>query len=114
MQWQADTPIYLQLRQQIVDSILSGQFKEGDAIPSIRQVSADYALNHLTVAKAFQLLVDEGVLEKRRGVGMFVKSGARDALAEAEKARFLEEEWPKIRQRIQKLGIDWEVLKRHE
>lgn len=109
-QWSDDQPIYRQLRDRIVGLILKGAFKEGEAIPSVRTVSSEYHINHLTVAKAYQSLVDEGLVEKRRGLGMFVIQGARDKVLDVEKQQFLTVEIPKLLQRIDQLGITPEEL----
>jgi GntR family transcriptional regulator len=110
MKWTDGQAIYLQLKEKIISGILDGVFKEGTSIPSVRKVSEDYQINHLTVAKAYQLLVDEGVLEKRRGVGMFVNVGAKKVLKARERKRFLQEEWPVIKEKMQRLGLNWEDL----
>jgi GntR family transcriptional regulator len=110
MKWEDDKPIYLQLKEKVIAGVLEGVFKEGEVIPSIRQVSEEYRLNHLTVAKAYQALVDEHVLEKRRGLGMFVKKGAEKALKAREKKQFLQVEWPKIKQRIKQLDFNLKEL----
>ena len=109
-QWNDDQPIYRQLRDRMVGLILDGAFVEGDAIPSVRTVSADYQINHLTVSKAYQALVDEGLVEKRRGLGMFVITGAQGKILKAEKAQFLTVELPKLIQRIEQLGISKQEL----
>ena len=110
MEWDEKTPIYLQIKDKVKHSILDGSMPEGDAVPSIRQVSMQYHINPLTVSKSYQLLVDDGVLEKRRGLGMFVKEGAQQRLLEKEKSHFLEMEWPDILLRIQRLGLVAEEL----
>ena len=110
MKWQGDQPIYLQLKEKIVAGILEGVFPEGEALPSIRQVAVDYQLNHITIAKAYQLLVEEGLLEKRRGLGMFVNKGAQQNLLKSERARFLDKEWPLIYKRVKRLHIKIEDL----
>ena len=110
MEWDDQTPIYLQIKDKVKHSILDGSTPEGDPVPSIRQVSMQYHINPLTVSKSYQLLVDDGVLEKRRGLGMFVCEGARQRLFDEEKSRFLELEWPKIRMRIARLGLAAEEL----
>jgi GntR family transcriptional regulator len=95
--------------------ILEGVLKEGDAIPSVRTVATDYRLNHLTVLRAYQELVDEDLVEMRRGRGMFVNAGARDLLMRSERQKFLEEEWPRIREKIQRLGLTAkELLKQRQ
>ena len=103
--WNERDPIFIQIRERIVRMILGGTIKTEDQLPSVRQVAADYAVNPITVMKAYQLLVDDGVLEKRRGLGMFIKEGAWQRLMEQERRHFLDTEWPRIRQRIQQLGI---------
>ena len=108
--WNDNTPIYRQLRDRVVAMILDGVLKQGDALPSVRQVAADFQLNPITVSKAYQELVDEQLVEKRRGLGMYVTEGARDALLKNERQRFLREEWPLILERIQRLGLDVEHL----
>lgn len=109
-QWNDDQPIYRQLRDRMVGLIMAGVFAEGDAIPSVRTVSADYQINHLTVSKAYQVLVDEGLVEKRRGLGMFVVQGARENILRAEKTQFLNIELPKLLQRMVQLGISEDDL----
>jgi GntR family transcriptional regulator len=103
--WDESLPIYRQLRDRVVAMILEGVLKEGDALPSVRNVAAEFRLNPLTVLKGYQQLVDENLVEKRRGRGMFVSAGARDALMKDERQRFLAEEWPKVRATIQRLGL---------
>ena len=103
-------PIYRQLRDRVVAEILDGALKEGDSLPSVRSVSADFRVNPLTVLKAYQQLVEEGLLESRRGLGMFVREGARDVLLRGERQKFLGEEWPQIHARIQRLGLKAEEL----
>src|SRR4030095_6922277 len=97
-EWNDSQPIYRQLRDRVVAMILDGVLKEGDPLPSVRTVAADHRVNPLTVLKGYQELVDEDLVEKRRGVGMFVKAGARGLLMKAERQKFLTEEWPKIRE----------------
>jgi len=108
--WNDNTPIYRQLRERVVAMILDGALKEGDALPSVRQVAADFQLNPITVSKAYQELVDENLVEKRRGLGMYVTEGAREALLKNERERFLREEWPPLRERMQRLGLDLKTL----
>jgi GntR family transcriptional regulator len=110
--WNDDQPIYRQLRDRMVAMILEGAIAEGEALPSARTVSAEYRINHLTVLKAYQELADERIVENRRGVGLFVNPGARDRLLRAERRRFLEEEWPRIRATIQRLGLKPQELLR--
>jgi GntR family transcriptional regulator len=109
-EWNDNQPIYLQLRDRVVAMILDGILKEGDPLPSVRTVSADYRLNPLTVLKAYQELVDEGLVEARRGLGMFVNNGARNLLLKAERQKFLKEDWPRIRETILRLGLNPEEL----
>ncbi|HXA91731.1 MAG TPA: GntR family transcriptional regulator [Steroidobacteraceae bacterium] len=104
-QWDDSLPIYRQLRDRVVAMILEGALKEGDALPSVRNVAAEFRLNPLTVLKGYQQLVDEQLVEKRRGRGMFVSTGARKALMKDERQRFLQEEWPKVYATIQRLGL---------
>ena len=104
-QWNDDQPIYRQLRDRMMGLIMDGAFLEGEPIPSVRTVSADYQINHLTVSKAYQMLVDDGLVEKRRGLGMFVKDGARAHILKTEKNQFLSVELPKLVQRLEQLGI---------
>jgi GntR family transcriptional regulator len=109
-QWDESQPIYRQLRDRVVAMMLEGVLKEGEPLPSVRQVAAEYRLNPLTVLKAYQQLSDEGLVEKRRGLGMFVAPGASKALMKDERSRFLETDWPKIRATIQRLGLSAETL----
>jgi len=104
-EWNDSQPIYRQLRDRVVAMILDGALKEGDALPSVRTVAAEYRINPLTVLKGYQQLVDEELVEKKRGLGMFVRAGARDLLLQAERQRFLSEEWPRIQETIQRLGL---------
>jgi GntR family transcriptional regulator len=109
-EWNDNQPIYRQLRDRVVAMILDGVLKEGDPLPSVRTVAADYRLNPLTVLKSYQELADEELVEKRRGLGMFVKSGARSLLLRGERQKFLDEEWPRIYETIQRLGLTAEEL----
>ena len=104
-QWDDSLPISRQLRDRIVAMILEEALREGDPLPSVRSVAADFRLNPLTVLKAYQRLVDEKLVEKRRGLGMFVSSGARAALMTDERQRFLTDEWPKVLATMQRLGL---------
>jgi GntR family transcriptional regulator len=104
-EWNDNQPIYRQLRARVVDMILDGLIKEGDALPSVRSVAAETRVNPLTVLKAYQQLVDEQLVEKRRGLGMFVSDGARSLLLQAERDKFLKDRWPAIRATIQRLGL---------
>ena len=108
--WNDSAPIYRQLRDRVVAMILEGTLHEGDPLPSVRNVAAEFRINPLTVLKAYQQLVDEQLVEKRRGRGMFVSDGARRALTKDERQRFLEDEWPRISARIQRLGFDMKDL----
>ena len=110
LEWNDSQPIYRQLRDRVVAMILEGALKEGDPLPSVRTVAAEYRVNPLTVLKSYQQLTDEDLVEKRRGLGMFIKSGARAQLMKGERQRFLEEEWPRIVATIQRLGLDPEDL----
>jgi len=108
--WNESQPIYRQLRDRVVAMILEGVLADGDPLPSVRSVAAEYRLNPLTVLKGYQQLVDEQLVEKRRGRGMFVSDGARRALMKGERQRFLEDEWPRIAATIQRLGFEAEEL----
>ena len=103
---QAEKPVYVRLRETIANAILSGQYQDGDPLPSVRALAADEQANPLTVAKAYQGFQDEGLVVVKRGVGLFVAPGARARLKDSERSRFLSEEWPQIRERMQRLGID--------
>jgi GntR family transcriptional regulator len=103
--WDSGQAIYRQLRDRFVAKILEGEPGEGQALPSVRQVASEFALNPITVLRAYRQLVDEHLIEKRRGLGMFVSAGAQAALLAAERRRFLECEWPKIRATIQRLQL---------
>jgi GntR family transcriptional regulator len=109
-QWNDSQPIYWQLKERTVAMILDGTLKEGDALPSVRTVAAELQLNPITVSKSYQALVDEGLVEKRRGLGMFVCEGARKQLIASERNKFLKEEWPATLNRIEQLGLDAENL----
>lgn len=112
--WNEDQPIYRQLRDRVVAMILEGVLGDGDALPSVRNVAAEYRLNPLTVLKGYQELVDEGLVEKKRGRGMFVNDGARVELLKAERGRFLDKEWPKVIATIERLGLDVDELLREK
>jgi GntR family transcriptional regulator len=103
--WRDDQPIYKQIQDRVVASILDGDLKEGEPVPSVRNVAVDMQVNPLTVSKAYQDLLDDGVVERRRGLGMFVIEGARQRLLDAARKRFLAEEWPEIAARIKRLGL---------
>jgi len=109
-EWNDNQPIYRQLRDRVIAMILEGVLKEGDPLPSVRTVAAEYRVNPLTVLKSYQELVDEELVEKRRGLGMFIKTGARSLLLQGERQRFLAEEWPRIQATIQRLGLTPEEL----
>lgn len=109
-EWNDDLPIYRQLRDLMAAMILDGVLDEGDPLPSVRQVAAEYRVNHLTVLKGYQQLVDEQLVETRRGRGMFIRPGARVRLLEGERERFLAEQWPRIHATIQRLGLTPEEL----
>ncbi len=103
---QHDKPVYVRLRETIADAILAGKYGDGDALPSVRALAAEEQANPLTVAKAYQGFQDDGLIVVKRGVGMFVAAGARARLSESERSRFLDEEWPAVRARMSRLGID--------
>jgi len=109
--WNDTTPIYLQLKARVVAMILDGLLKPGDAVPSVRQVAADFQLNPITVSRAYQELADEQLVEKRRGLGMFVTEDAPERLLASERERFLTQEWPQIVERIVRLGLSWDSLR---
>ncbi|HEX6177569.1 MAG TPA: GntR family transcriptional regulator [Thermoanaerobaculia bacterium] len=109
-EWSDTQPSYRQLRDRVVALILDGVLKEGDPLPSVRNVAAEYRVNPLTVLKGYQQLVDEGLVETKRGRGMFIQPGARDLLLAAERQRFLDEQWPRIRETIQRLGLSAKEL----
>ena len=104
--WNEDQPIYRQLRDRVVAMILEGVLTDGDALPSVRNVAAEYRLNPLTVLKGYQELVDENLVEKKRGRGMFVNKGARTMLLKAEREKFIEKEWPQVLATIERLDLD--------
>jgi GntR family transcriptional regulator len=110
--WNDNAPIYRQLKERVIGMMLDGLLKPGDALPSVRQVAADYQLNPITVSRAYQELVDDTLVEKRRGLGMYVTEGARDKLLASERERFIREEWPAMLERIRRLGLDVEQLLR--
>ena len=109
-EWNDSQPIYRQLRDRVVEMILEGVLKEGDSLPSVRNVAAEYRVNPITVLKGYQQLVDEGLIEARRGRGMFVNAGAHDLLLQGERRQFLSEEWPRVRATIERLGLKPEEL----
>ncbi|MGK2924877.1 MAG: GntR family transcriptional regulator [Lysobacterales bacterium] len=108
--WNDSQPIYWQLKERTVAMILDGTLPEGEALPSVRTVASEFQLNPITVSKSYQALVDEGLVEKRRGLGMFVCEGARRKLIDSERAKFLNDEWPAMLSRIEQLGLSLEDL----
>ena len=112
IQWSDGAPIYRQLKERVIAMMLDGVLKPGDALPSVRQVAADYQLNPITVSRAYQELADEALVEKRRGLGMYVTEEASRKLLSNERERFLNEEWPLVLERIQRLGLDLDELTR--
>ena len=110
--WNEHTPIYRQLKEKVLEMMLDGDLKAGDALPSVRQVAADYQLNPITVSKAYQELVDDHLVEKRRGIGMYMTEGASEKLLASERERFVREEWPAMIERIRRLGLNLEDLLR--
>ena len=109
-EWNDSQPIYRQLRDRVIAMILDGVLNEGDSLPSVRNVAAEFRVNPLTVLKSYQHLVDEQLVEKRRGLGMFITAGARDLLLQGERQKFLAEQWPRIYATIQRLGLSAEEL----
>ncbi len=103
--WNNNAPIYRQLKDRIIGMLLDGLLKPGDALPSVRQIAADFQLNPITVLRAYQELADETLVEKRRGIGMYVTDGAHEKLLASERERFLSEEWPAMLERIRRLGL---------
>jgi len=108
--WNDNAPIYRQLKERVVGMMLDGILKAGDALPSVRQIAAEYQLNPITVSKAYQELVDENLVEKRRGMGMYVTEGASEKLLTTERERFIREEWPAMVERIRRLGLNVDEL----
>ena len=108
--WNKNAPIYRQLKDRIVGMLLDGVLKPGDALPSVRQIAAEFQLNPITVLRAYQELADETIVEKKRGIGMYVTDGAREKLIVSERERFLQEEWPQMLERIRRLGMNMEEL----
>jgi GntR family transcriptional regulator len=101
-----EKPVYVRLRETIADAILAGRYEDGDPLPSVRALAAEESANPLTVAKAYQGFQDEGLVTVKRGVGLFVAPGARARLRDSERRRFVDEEWPAVRERMNRLGID--------
>jgi len=110
IQWSDGAPIYRQLKERVIAMMLDGVLKPGDALPSVRQVAAEYQLNPITVSRAYQELADEALVEKRRGLGMYVTEEASKKLMTNERDRFLREEWPLVLERIQRLGLTTQEL----
>ena len=108
--WNDSTPIYRQLKDRVIGMMLDGALKPGDALPSVRQVAADFQLNPITVSRAYQELVDDHLVEKRRGIGMYVIEGASEKLLASERERFVRDEWPAMVERIRRLGLDLDQL----
>lgn len=109
-EWNSSQPIYRQIRDRVIALILDGVLKEGDPLPSVRNVAGEYRVNPLTVLKAYQQLVDDELVEKKRGLGMYIRDGARDVLLKGEREKFLAEDWPRLYQTIQRLGLSAEEL----
>jgi GntR family transcriptional regulator len=110
LEWNDNQPIYRQLRDRVVAMILDGVLKDGDPLPSVRTVAAEYRVNPLTVLKGYQELVDQQLVESKRGLGMFVMAGARSQLMQGERQKFLAEEWPRVYATIQRLGLKADEL----
>ena len=110
LEWNDSQPIYRQVRDRVVAMILDGALKEGDPLPSVRNVAVEYRVNPLTVLKGYQQLVEENLVEAKRGRGMFVRAGAHDLLLAAERRRFLSEEWPRVHETIRRLGLSADEL----
>lgn len=108
--WTDDQPIYRQLKDKVMGAIIDGSLKEGEALPSVRMLAVEMEINPITASRAYQELVADDLVEKRRGLGMYVIEGAREKVLEAERRRFLDEDWPRIRERIDTLGLDAENL----
>lgn len=109
-EWHDNTPIYRQLKSRVVEMMLDGLLKPGDALPSVRQIAADYQLNPITVSRAYQELADEELVEKRRGLGMYVTDGALEKLLASERERFINIEWPAVVERMRRLGLSAKEL----
>ncbi|MBT4494340.1 MAG: GntR family transcriptional regulator [Gammaproteobacteria bacterium] len=110
--WHDKSPIYRQLSDRLRELILEGVYRNGDALPSVRQIASEHRINPITVSKAFQMLVDDELVEKRRGLGMYVGEGASEQLIEDERRKFLEEELPDFRERAERLGFEINQLLR--
>jgi len=111
--WTDDQPIYRQLKDKVMGAIIDGSLKEGEALPSVRTLAVEMEINPITASRAYQELVADDLVEKRRGLGMYVVKGAREKVLEAERRRFLDEDWPRIRERIEARGLDAETLLRN-
>jgi GntR family transcriptional regulator len=109
-QWHDELPIYRQLAEVVVGHILDRTYPEGEMLPSVRQLASDYDINPLTVAKVYKELAREGFLEKLRGEGLMIKKGVRDAILKRERTKFLKEEWPVLREKMKRLGVDFRTL----
>lgn len=109
-QWDPESPIYLQLYQQVIKRILDGFIAEGEPVPSVRNVASEYRLNPMTISKAYQMLQDEHIVEKQRGKGLFVKPGAKNLILERERNIFINKEWPVVLQQIERLQLKIEDL----
>ncbi len=110
IEWNDSQPIYRQLRERVVGLILTGIFKEGDSLPAVRQIASDYQINHITVTKAYQELVDMELVESKRGMGMFIMQGAKEKLHHIEKEKFLRAELPAFLTRTQQLGLSLDEI----
>jgi GntR family transcriptional regulator len=110
VQWNDNSPIYRQLKERVVAMMLDGALKPGDALPSVRQIAAEYQLNPITVSRAYQELVDDALVEKRRGLGMYVTDGAPEKLLSSEREHFMRDEWPLVLERMRRLGLDIKSL----
>jgi GntR family transcriptional regulator len=108
--WHDNSPIYRQLKARVVSMMLEGLLKPGDALPSVRQIAAEFKLNPITVSRAYQELADETLVEKRRGLGMYVTDGAREKLLTSEREQFLKNEWPAVLERMRSLGLSVKEL----
>ncbi len=108
--WHDNSPIYRQLKQRVIRMMLDGLLRPGDALPSVRQIAAEYQLNPITVSRAYQELADEALVEKRRGLGMYVTDGAREKLLTSEREQFLKNEWPAVLERMRSLGLSVKEL----
>lgn len=104
-QWDNDVPIYLQLYREVIRRILDGHIGEGEALPSVRKVAAEYQLNPITISKAYQMLQDELIVEKQRGKGLFVKTNVQSMILERERQHFLDNEWPNVLKKISRLKL---------